>query len=148
MGEQGVFQLATLRCAQSHVLGLKAQEYERSRPKGNRAKRNILEHLDREPCFSGRGDILLERSDLRTPMAVEGLLIFGATEEPVENEDMAFRPQKPLKAPEPWPAWDRIGAVNRYRGVETSFPRHRQSIATNGLHSRRNPRLSGKALDK
>src|SRR6266849_6253645 len=101
MGEQGVFQLSTLLCAQAHVLGLKAQECERSRPKGHRAKRDILEHLDREPCCSGRRDILLGRSDLRTPMAVELLLIFGATEETVENEGMAFRPQKPLKAQEP-----------------------------------------------
>src|SRR6266851_1076743 len=130
MVEQGVFYLPTLRCAQSHVLGLKAQVCERSRPKVHRAKRDILEHLDREACFSGSGDVFLDRYDLRTPMAVEWLLIFGATEETVENEDMAFRPQKPLKAPEPWSAWERIGAVDRYGGVEATFPRHRQSVAT------------------
>src|SRR6266851_6515219 len=148
MVEQGVFQLPALRWAQSHVLGLEAQVCERSRPKVHRAKRDILEHLDREACFSGRRDVFLDRSDLRTPMAVEWLLIFGASEETVENEDMAFRPQKFLKAPEQWSAWDRIGAVDRYRGVEATFPRQRQSIATNGLYSRCDPGLSGKALDK
>jgi len=125
MGEQGVFQLSTLRCAQSHVLGLNAQERERPRPEVHGAKRDILEHLKREPCFSGRSDIFLDRSDLRTPVAVEWLFIFGATEETVENEDMAFRSQKLLKAPEPRSAWDRIGAVDRYRGVEATCPRHR-----------------------
>src|SRR5216683_3187545 len=148
MVEQGVFYLPTLRCAQSHVLGLKAQVCERSRPKVHRAKRDILEHLDREACFSGRGDIFLDRSDLRTPVAVEWLLIFGATEETVENEDMAFRPQKPLKAPEPGSARKGAGAVDGNRGVEAIFPQHCRSIATNGLHSRCYPRLSGKVLDK
>ena len=40
-------------------------------------------------CASRRGKILFERADLRTPMAVEWLFIFGTPEEAIEDEDMA-----------------------------------------------------------
>src|SRR6266851_1017280 len=127
---------------------LRAHKRQRRGPEVERLKRNIFYRFQFEMAFSRSREILIYCADLSMPMAVEALLIFGASKETIEDKDVAVWPQKPFETVEPWSAWKRTRAVDRHRRIEAAFARHCQCVAQQGPYARLYSGVRGELRDE